>query len=387
LLKKWPEKGPTLLWTYKEAGTGYAAPAVIGDTVYTMGARKDDEFLIALDGKGQQKWAVKIGPKWDFDGNNWSGGPNSTPTVDKDLIFALGSSGDLICVTTGGELQWTVNLPKTLKAQVNPVGGGPENMGWGFCWSPLVDGDNLIITPGGPQGLFAALNKKKGNVVWQSKDIKEQCTYASPIVAQSHGVRQYIALVQDGCAGVNAKDGSLLWRYTRSQPFGDLVCVIPIFKNDLVWITGKGGCHLVSIDSPDNGKTFKAERKVASREMQTQHGGVVLVGDHLYGADQERSWKALEFANPKKVAWESGRNDFAPGAVIAANGMLYAVSTKGGVALIEADPKAYTEVSSFTLPEESKLRKPGGRVWSHPVVANGRMYLRDQELIFCYEVK
>jgi outer membrane protein assembly factor BamB len=387
LLKQWPKGGPKLLWTYKDAGTGFTAPAVIGEVVYTMGARQGQECLIALDGKGHEKWSAKIGPLYDFKGNQWSAGPNATPTVDGNLIYALSSGGDLVCVSTDGKEVWRKNLPQALEAQVNAIFSDQTNLGWGFCWSPLVDGEHLILTPGGPKGLFAALDKKKGDVLWQNKSATDQVTYASPIAVQVKGVRQYIAVVQDGCVGVAAQDGALLWRYKRAQPFGDIVGCTPRFSNDHVFITGKGGCDLVEIESAD-GKTFTAKAKVKSKEMQNLHGGVVVVDKVLYGSDQERSWKALDFMNPKKVEWDSGREGVGGGSLIAADGMLYVVSADDGtVALLEASPKEYSEKGTFKLPEESKLRKVSTKVWTHPVVANGRLYLRDQELIFCYEVK
>ena len=384
LLKKWPADGPKLLWTYKEAGNGYTAPAIVGEVVYTMGGRKGDDYLIALDAtKGTELWAKKIGPSYEK--TQWSNGPNSTPTVDKDLIFALSSNGELACFDVKGNAKWSVDLQKTMKAKVNPIFAKEDSQGWGFCWSPLVDGDNVIITPGGPQGLCAALNKKNGTVVWQSKDAPEECTYASPIVAEVKGVRQYIAVVQDGAVGVDAKTGAVLWRYKRRTPFGDIVAVTPIYKDEKVFVTGKDGCDLIALES--DGKTFTAKLKVASKELRNMHGGVVLMDDYLFGADAEKSWKAVEFANPKSVGMDSGRDGVPAGSLVYADGMFYLVSDDGTITLLEANPKMYSPVSSFKLPQPSKTRPVSGRVWTHPVVANGRLYLRDQELVFCYDVK
>ena len=369
LLKKWPAEGPKLLWTYKEAGNGYTAPAIVGEVVYTMEARQGDDYLIALDAtKGRELWAKKIGPSYEK--TQWSNGPNSTPTVDKDLVFALSSNGELACFDTKGNAKWSVDLQKTMKAKVNPIFAKEDSQGWGFCWSPLIDGDNVIITPGGPQGLFAALNKKNGTVVWQSKDAPEECTYASPIVAEVKGVRQYIAVVQDGAVGVDAKTGSVLWRYKRRTPFGDIVAVTPIYKDEKVFITGKDGCDLIALES--DGKTFAAKPKVVSKEMRNMHGGVVLVDDYLFGADAEKSWKGVEFANPKKVGMDSGRDGVPAGSLVYADGMFYLVSDDGTITLLEANPKMYSPVSSFKLPQASKTRPVSGacgRIRSWPTDA------------------
>lgn len=218
LLKAWPEAGPKLLWTYKDAGTGYSGPAIVGDTLYTMGARGDDEFLIALDltkTPPVQKWAEKIGPTFTTKGNIWNKGPSSSPTVANGYVYALGGFGDLICVTTDGKFIWRVALVKDLKGEINPIQNTPGTLAWGYAGSPLVDGDKLICVPGGPNGTVAALDAKKGNVVWRSVMFTEQATYTSPVMATLGGIKQYIVMVQDGVAGIDA-DGNLLWRYQRS---------------------------------------------------------------------------------------------------------------------------------------------------------------------------
>ena len=385
LLKKWPKEGPKLLWSYKEAGSGYTAPAVVGDVVYTMGARKGDDYLIALNVKdGKELWSKKIGPSYPK--TQWSDGPNATPTVDKELIFALSSNGELACFDLKGEKQvWSLDLQKTMKAKVNPIFAAPNSQGWGFAWSPLVDSDQLIITPGGPDGLVVALDKKKGTVHWKSDKIKDECTYASPIVAEIDGVRQYIVMVQTGAVGVSAKDGSELWRYKRKRQWDDVVCTTPIYKDNHIFVTAtNSGYALVEVKKMGEG--FTAKQLVADKDFANSHGGVVLVDKHLYGANKDRDWQCLDFSDPKNVAWTT--SDLDSGSLTVADGMVFAVTAKtGDVVLFEATPKEYKELARFPLPQASKSRPPSGQIWSHPVIANGRLYLRDQELIFCYEVK
>src|SRR5262249_13820920 len=158
--------------------------------------------------------------------NQWSGGPNGTPTVDKDMIYVLGSAGDLVCFSTKsgkGEEVWRKNMVKDFGGEGTDIFSGQKNMGRGYCWSPLGERGHPIITPGGQKGLFAALNKKSGETIWQSKDAPEPTTYASPVVAEIKGVKQYVAVLQDGCVGVDPKNGNVLWRYKRPQPFADIV--------------------------------------------------------------------------------------------------------------------------------------------------------------------
>jgi outer membrane protein assembly factor BamB len=388
LLPTWPASGPKLAWTFENAGMGFTAPAVVGGVVYTMGARDNDEFVIALDLAGKELWSTKIGPVYDFPSNNWSRGPAATPTVDGGLLYGLGSQGELVCLETkGGKVVWQKNLPAAMAGEVNDVGGGPPKMGWGYTWSPLVDGDKLVITPGGPGGLFAALDKKTGNVLWRSVAVKDPATYSSPVVADCAGVHQYIAVVQNGIVAVSAANGSLLWEHRRETPYADVVCPTPIVHGDQVFVSVgyNGGSALLKITKAGAG--LAANPVYAMKEIGSRQGGVVLANGYVYGAHEARGWMCEEFATGKKK-WESTRRAIGIGPLAYADGRLYAVSEdKGEVAMIEASPAAFKQLAKFRLPKESTKRKQSGRIWSHPVIADGKLYLRDQELIFCYEIK
>jgi outer membrane protein assembly factor BamB len=395
LLKTWPKDGPPLEWIYSNCGVGYSGPAIVGERLYLMGGRDDADHVFALDistKKVKELWAVKIGPLFTWKGNSWNAGPNATPTVDGKLVFALGGQGILVCVEAdSGKEVWRKDLPKDLDAAVNPIGGGPDRLGWGFAWSPLVDGDHLICTPGGKQGLFAALDKKTGKVVWRSKEVTDEATYASPIVAEVGGVRQYIALTNAGLVGVSAADGSLLWYYKRKPPYEDVVIPTPIFHDNHVYATvghgsGAAGCDLVKLTA--QGKKIQAEKAYSfvgrKAAIRNQQGGVVRVGDHVYGSSL-KAWVCQDFKTGKEV-WEDSKLDI--GSVTCADGQLYCFTERDGeVALVDASPAGFVEKGRFKLPQESKRRLPSGKYWTHPVVANGRLYLRDQELLFCYDVR
>jgi outer membrane protein assembly factor BamB len=393
LLKTWPKEGPKLVWQSKIAGQGYAGLAVVNGIVYTMGARDNVEYALALDSKGNELWSSKIGPVHDFKTNQWSLGPNATPTVDGDRVYALGSKGVLLCVNkSDGNPVWRLDLPKEMDARVsNYAPGGVEGFGWGYCWSPLVDGDKLVIVPGGPQGLFAALDKNKGAVLWRSKGITDEATYSSPITATIGGVKQYIYLTQQKVVGVAAKDGELLWEWKRDQPFPDVVCPTPIVRGDRVYVSvgDSGGCEGLQISS--EGKKFKVTSVYSEKIIANRLGGVVLVGDYVYGYHESRNWLCQDF-NTGKLAWPNKATRLKSGALIAADGRLYILTEAprdepGTVAMLAASPKKFTVISQFKLPEASKLRKPSGNVWTHPVLSDGKLYLRDQELVFCYQVK
>jgi outer membrane protein assembly factor BamB len=312
-------------------------------------------------------------------------GPNTTPSVDGDFLYAVGSQGILVCVNVKDKKEvWRKDMVNALGGRVNDVAIAGNPMGWGYSGSPLVDGKQVICTPGGPKGLLAALDKTNGAVLWQSEGVPEDATYSSPIVADVAGVRQYIAMTQDGAVGVDAKDGSLLWRYKRNAAYTDIVAPTPIYHNNEVFITSwKVGPDLIKLTVAN--KKFTATKAYSSNKLSNEHGGVVLVEGYVYGSHLLNGWRCLDWKTGN-VKWDT--RDLGAGSVAYADGCLYCLSEEDGVvALVEATPDDYKEIARFTLPQESKLRKPNGKVWTHPVIANGHLYLRDQELLFCYKVK
>jgi outer membrane protein assembly factor BamB len=387
LLKTWPDGGPPLLWTFGETGVGYSGPAVVGDRLYTMGARGATEFLLALDAQtGKEVFATPIGPTFTFKSNVWGDGPRGTPTVDGNRLYALGGQGDLVCVEAAdGKEVWRKSLPRELGGEISPNGGGPEKIGWGYCESPLVDGDQVVCTPGGPQGTLAGLDKNSGRVLWRSTELKEPATYSSVVPAEISGQHQYVQQTDRGVVGV-ARDGRLLWRYPRKPAYADIVIPTPIVRENVVYTAaGYGaGCDLVRIQAAD-GK-LKASKFYANKVMVNDHGGVLLVDDHLYGYSDGKGWVCQELQNGKMV-WSEKRK-LGRGSLTCADGQLYCYGEDDGTCVLtKATPAGWQETGRLSLPRQSGQRKPNGKVWTHPVVANGRLYLRDQELLFCFDIR
>lgn len=393
LLKSWPESGPDLVWTYQNLGLGYSGLAVVGDRLYSIGARGESEFLIALDlksvrdGTVGEAWSARVGPLFDFKGNNWSAGPSSTPTVDGELLFSLGGKGDLVCVhVTDGKERWRKNLLTELEAQVNPIGGGPKGLGWGFTWSPLVDGEQLICVPGGPKGALAALNKQTGDVLWRSSEVTDQAAYTSPMLAEFGGIRQYVMVTNQGMVGVAAKDGKVLWNHRRKPAFGTEVVNSPIIHGDYVYTTvGAGhGCDLLKITR--TGAQFSAESVYSNKHMANHHGNVALIGEHLFGFSEGKGFVCQSFTSGE-IAWME-RSKIRPCSMTSADGRIYCFTEDNGtVALLETSTTGWSESGRFRLPQLATSRKPSGRIWTPPVVSGGHLFLRDQELLFCYDIK
>ena len=409
LLATWPKDGPKLLWKSKEAGNGYAGMAVVGGIVYTMGAVKDDkavkldkkdkdyyvikgdEFAIALDASGKKLWSTKIGPVLDWNTNQWSWGPNAMPTVDGDHVYCLGSKGDLLCCKKAdGAKVWSKNLPKDLGGLLVDTSGGFPKLGWGYSSSPVVDGDRLILTPGGPQGLFAALDKKNGNLLWRSKAVTDKALYVTPTVATIGGVKQYITMTQLGLTSVSAETGELLWQWKSEDELPDVLCPSPIVEGNLVYasygLVGAGsGCVGLKIDV--KGKKFTATVPYNSNSvLGNRQGGVVLIDKHLFGYNEDRGLVCQDLETGKSV-WPRATQAIKVGSIVAGDGKLFVLAEDGKVAMIEASPKKYNLLGKFELPEKAKKVKPSAKVWTHPSLSDGKLYLRDQELVFCYEVK
>ncbi len=369
LMKKWPKDGPKRLWVSEDAGLGYSGFAITGGKLYTLGLYDTEEKIICLDtATGKKVWEVTIGSIYN---NNWGNGPRSTPTVVGGMVYALGGNGDLACVSAvDGKKIWNKSLTKDL---------GGKLQGWGYTESPLVDDGLVIVTPGGNKGAVAALDAKTGKVKWQTQEVPEPAQYSSPIIAENGGQKQYVQLLMQSIIGISPKDGKLLWK--SEFPGRTAVIPTPIYKDGHVFVAaGYGaGCKLVKLSTDGAAEVY------ANKTMTNHHGGVVLYGNHLYGHSDAGGWTCMDFLTGEEVWKNRGPGK---GALTIADGMMYCLSESDGtVVLAEASPKAWNPTSQFKLEAQSSQRKPQGRIWTHPVVAGGRLYLRDQEFISCYDIK
>lgn len=459
LLKKWPDEGPKLSWQTKGLGRGLSSLAITGGRIYTMGERQGSQWLIALDLQSQKElWATKVSSKGD--------GPQCTPSVDGDLVYALSKDGELLCAKAAdGAEAWR----KSFKTDF----GNPPTPGWGFAESPLVDGDKVVVTPGSKDFFMVALDKKTGALVWKTEWAENGrghggAGYTGPVVSNAAGIRQYVTMVGKGAIGVDAKDGKMLWHYDRVAN-GTAVIPTPLVWDDYIFVSsGYGtGAALLKIvkdeakpateapkaDAPNIAELEKklaelnaeiAKRREARSKtaegtpeyvkaneavqaikpdiakaedalnrargsqpaagsikiagspvnaeeqyfldastFQNHHGGMVRIGDYIYaGKGHNNGFPICLEWKTGKVTWSQLRG---PGkesaAVIAADGGLYFRYQDGMMALVAASPQGYSQQGAFKLPHID------GPSWSHPVVYDGQLYLRDQDALMCYDVR
>lgn len=381
LLKQWPAGGPKLLWQVNDIGDGYSTPVAVGSRVYLMSNRgMENEFVQALSAQeGKPIWTTRVGNVGNPDMSPPYAKARSTPTVDGDFLYALGSDGDLVCIETGsGKIRWQKNLRKEF-------GGQPGQ--WAYAESPLVDGDVVVVTPGGAEATIVALNKKTGATVWKSAvPGGDPAGYASAIVVQGGGRKQYVQLLSQGLVGVDAKTGKLLWLYKEAAK-GPAQYFTPVARGEYVYggALGVGG-GLVRL-KPDGGGVA-AEQVYFERGLPNGIGGAVLVGDHLYGADMPaEEFVAVEFATGK-VKWRE--KNFGWSSAAYADGRLYLHHLNGDVGLVEATPAGYREKGRFTPPNQPKHKQAGTypeMAFAYPVIANGRLYIRDLGTLWAYDIK
>jgi len=364
LAKSWPAGGPPLVWKAQGLGAGFAAFSIAGGRLFTQGQRGSQQFVLAIDIKtGKKVWETPTGGAYN---DSRGDGPRGTPTIDGAHLYALAGDGTLVCLDTkSGEKIWTVNLMKRFQSQV---------LNWGISESPLVDGERLIVTPGGNGSSVVALNKTNGETIWKSQS--DEAGYSSAIAFDVGGIRQIAVLTGDAAIGLNIKNGNLLWRYNKVSNRTANVAT-PIYRDGYVFFsTDYGtGCALLKL-TPD-GQGTKATEVYFSREMKNHYSSSVLVGDYLYGFSSS-ILTAMKFQTGE-VAWRD--RSVGKGSVTFADGKLYLFSEEGVVGLAEATPAAYKEISRFKIPRGSYP------TWTPPVISDGKMYLREQDNLYCYDIK
>ena len=366
LLQQWPQGGPKLAWKTSGLGAGYSSVAIAGGKIFTQGDIEDGSYAIAIsENGGSPVWKTRIG---ESGGHRKYPGTRSTPTVDGDLVFVLNQHSDLACLEAAtGKVKWRKNLIGDF--------GGKMMSGWKYSESPLVDGNRVVVTPGGNRGTLLALQRDTGEQIWRTESWTDPAAYSSVILATIHGTQQYIQLTGKSVAGIEPKTGSILWRADREGKTA--VVATPIVRGDTVFVTSSYGVGCNGFKISNEGGDWAAREIYRNKSIANHHGGVVLVGEHVYGSSGS-TFRSVNIENGEVNFTERSAGK---GATVYADGRYYLRAENGPVALLEASPEGLKEHGRFSQPHRS-----GEKAWAHPVVANGKLYLRDQDLLLVYEV-
>jgi outer membrane protein assembly factor BamB len=371
LLKKWPESGPKLAWEVSGLGERYSSVSIAGGHVYTAGTKDKQAYVFAFDINGKPVWKTGNGQAWETDRSYAKAytGSRGTPTYDDGVVYHLGETGLLAALDamTGKEL-WALDIREKYAAPL------PD---YGFSESVLIDGDRLFCSPAGKKGFIVCLNKKTGALLWSTNGIKGTAAFNSPILADFKEYHILLSTSSEELFGVDAKSGKLLWSFplknARDNNIPD-----PIFYKEYVFASSGYGRGSLLLKLAFAGTTFSTSVVWDTKLMDNHHGGVVLLDGYLYGSGHEsKGWFCLDFMTGKERWKTSGK-----GSLVYADGMFYMLEEKGAMKLVRATSEKYDKVSSFNLPSGGK-----GMYWAHPVVCDGRLYVRHGDKLFVYEIK
>ncbi len=384
LLQEWPEGGPALVWTARGVGVGYSSVSVAAGPVNNKGDLENGQYVMALkEAGGELLWKTRVG---DIH-KDQRGGPRSTPTTDGERLFVMTTAGEVVSLeaATGKEI-WRRSLPEDFGGYLMKAMGSYD---WRFSESPLVDGDRVIVTPGHIEALLVALDKKTGEEIWRTRGRRlgpigsDGAGYSSAVISQAGGTRQYVQLLGRGLIGVEAESGTLLWSYNRVA--SDIANIAtPIVQGDLVFGSAGYGTGAALLEIRRDGDDWQAEEVyfLEADTMQNHHGGLILHEGMIFtGTGHNKGFPIAVDLMSGKVAWGPERNAGANSAAVTyADGRIYFRYQDGRMILVEASPEAYRERGTFMIPDVVK------ESWAHPVIANGKLYLREQDNLYCYDV-
>lgn len=373
LLKKWPEGGPGLLWSADGLGVGFSSVAVAGGCIYTTGMMDGQGILFAYNFDGKLRWKVPYSPEW----RGSFPGTRTTPTVQGDRVYVFGGMGHLVCLNAkSGDTVWQVDTLKEFEGR---------NITWGMSGSPLIDGNNVICTPGGRKGAVVALDKMTGRTVWATTGLNESATYCSPILVRRGPNRLLVNAIQKSVICVSADTGRLIWQVPYETSY-DTAIATPVYNDGCIFVTSvcegrftRGGVML-ALSEDGTGVSTKWTTQV----LDCHHGGFVLLDGYLYGSNfngiPSGDWVCLDWSNGQvmyETRWNGNK-----GAIIYADGMLYCYDENiGDLALVKASPAGFEIVSSF------RITLGSGKHWAHPAISDGRLYVRHGDVLMAYDIK
>ena len=364
LMKTWPTNGPKMMWSTDILGGGYSSPAVTSAGVYVTGMIDGVGYLVAFDLNGKQKWRMTYGPEWD----GGHEGARTTPTVVDDKIYLMTGEGAVVCVNTAdGEIVWQVDMIKSF---------GARNLRWGMTESLLVDGDRVFCTPGGSDVMIAILDRHTGKTIKKIKGNGEESSYCSPVLIKHNNKRYILTMTGRSVVGLDAESGEYLWRHEHITQY-DINPNTPYYQDGFIYVVSGYGTGGQLLKLAKDGKSV--EQVWVDKTMDSQMGAAAIVDGYIYGSGHKnKGWHCLD--------WKTGEVKYSErvlgnkGNIIFADGLLYCYGEKGDVGLVRPTPEKFDVISSFEIEEGS------GPHWAHPVIADGRLYVRHGEVMQVYDI-
>jgi len=374
LLKKWPTSGPELLWEKNGIGFAYSSATVTKETVYVTGRKGEDDVLTALTLDGAEKWSMIYGKAWtrNFDGTR------STPTVVGDRIYLISGVGDMVCVNSDGKMLWSQNHYKLYDSK--PVM-------FGVSESPLYVDDKIIASPGGSKASLVAFNAANGEVVWEAEPLNEGPLYVNPLLINHKGRKIIVTNTNMHIIGVDATNGKLLWKvnYDETSDIGGRSfknhANTPIYHDGKIFVAAGHKFVGIQLVLSDDGSAVELGWK--NKDINTHLGGMVLIDGYLYSSNFIHN----SMGNWVCVDWETGETKWSTkwynkGSIISDGEMLYLFEEKfGHLALANINSERLDIVSEF------KINIGKGQYWSHPVIGDGKLYIRHGETLQVYSIK
>jgi outer membrane protein assembly factor BamB len=366
LLRSWPADGPKLLWHYDNIGDGHASAAVVShDKIFTAGATdgKGNVFAFSLDGK--LLWSTPYGDEWteSFPGSR------STPMVNEGKVYLMSALGKIVCLAADkGNLLWSVDIMKDYDGR---------NIVWGITENLLVDGDKLFCTAGGTKNNVIALNKNTGKLIWSNPGNGEVSAYCSPLLINLPTRKIVVTMTEKSILGLDAETGKKLWSYEQINQYA-VHANTPLYSNGYLYCVSGYGCGGVMLKiSPDGSSVEKVWK---NSDLDSRMGGVVLVNGKIYGlGDNVKGIHCIDWKTGKEIAFDKLNNKF--GSIISAEEMLYIYDESGVVSLVEPTLNGFKKISNFKIPFGTAQH------WAHPVIENGRLYIRHGNSLMVYDIR
>ena len=364
LLKKWPAGGPQIIWYFDKLGTGHSSPVIDNNLIYLSGMEGTTGYIYVLTTDGKLKWKAPYGTEF----SESYPGARSTPVIAGDLLYMYSGLGELVCMSTAdGKIKWKKNILKEFDA---------ENIRWGVTETVVVDGDIVYVTPGGKKNNVVALNRKTGSLVWSSPAKGTLSAYCTPLLINLPARKLLVTMVEGNIIGLDAANGKMLWSHPHTNKY-EIHPNTPIYHDGGLFCFsgyGQGGVKLEL--SPDGSNVKKAW---FSEKLDSRMGAMVLVNGYLYGSgDTGREWRCVDW---KTGAEKYADKTIAKGTVVYADGMLYCYSERGELALVEATP------AGFKIAGQTKVELGTDQHWAHPVIGDGKLYIRHGNTLIAYKIK